>query len=148
MKLYGFSVKDMDEAACIAALMKIYQRIMKNRRIMAIDNKEKDGLLLQAYKDTLQPAGKVVGRTVQVLFAPIRAFLWGFEKIEQVVNEGLERRLAKIPDEKITTPAPEIVVPILQALMYSGENEILREMYLNLLATSVNMDREKCAHRS
>ena len=27
MGLYGFSVKDMDESACVAALMEIYQRI-------------------------------------------------------------------------------------------------------------------------
>ena len=27
MKLYGFSVKDMDEAACVAALMKRYQKL-------------------------------------------------------------------------------------------------------------------------
>ena len=95
----------------------------------ALDKKDKDGLLLQVYKDTLQPVGKVVGRTAQAILAPVRALLWGFEKIEEVVNEGMERKLANIADEKIIAPTPEIVVPILQALVYSGENETLREMY-------------------
>jgi len=113
-----------------------------------MDKKDKEGLMLQVYKDTMQPAAKVVGRTVQVALAPIRGLLWGAEKIEQVVNEGVERRLTKTADEKIKTPAPEIAVPILQALVYSGENENLREMYLNLLACAMDSDREKNAHRS
>ena len=29
MKLYGFSVKDMDEAACVAALMERYQNLVE-----------------------------------------------------------------------------------------------------------------------
>jgi len=113
-----------------------------------MDKKEKDGLALQVYKDTLQPAGKVVGRTIQVALAPLRAMLWGAEKIEQIVHEGVERRLAKTPEEKIQTPAPEIAVPILQALVYTGENDELREMYLNLLATAMDSRKEKFAHRS
>ena len=30
MRLYGFSVKDMDEAACVAALMERYQMLVNN----------------------------------------------------------------------------------------------------------------------
>ena len=29
MKLYGFSVKDTDEAACVAALMEMYQKLVE-----------------------------------------------------------------------------------------------------------------------
>ena len=32
MKLYGFSVKDVDEAACVAALMERYKALVENQR--------------------------------------------------------------------------------------------------------------------
>ena len=115
-----------------------------------MDKKDKEGLMLQVYKDTLQPAGKVVGRTVQAALAPLRGLLYSIEKVEEIIYEGVERRLAdrKIAEEKIKTPAPEIAVPIMQALIYCGENEALREMYLNLLTSTMDSDKEKTAHRA
>jgi len=114
--------------------------------------KEASKLLPEVYKDLAQPAtkeiGNVLGRSAKVLLFPIRGFLWGWEKIEQVVNDGVEKRFEKIPEEKRKTPEPEIAVPIMQALTYTAQNETLREMYLNLLANSMNTDKKKDVHPS
>lgn len=109
-------------------------------------------LLPEVYKDLAQPTAKeigiVAGRSIKALLSPIRGLLWGFEKIEQVVSDGVEKRFEKIPEEKRKTPEPEIAVPLMQALTYTAQNETLREMYLNLLANSMNTDKEKDVHPS
>lgn len=114
--------------------------------------KEASKLLPEVYKDLAQPAtkeiGNVLGRSAKALLVPIRSFLWGWEKIEQVVTEGVEKRFKKIPEEKRKTPEPEIAVPLMQALTYTAQNETLREMYLNLLANSMSTDKEKDVHPS
>jgi hypothetical protein len=113
-----------------------------------MNNKEKDALALEVYKDVLQPAARDVGCAIKSLMLPLRALVWSIDKIETTMYAHLEKRFENTPLEKLITPAPEIAVPIMQALFYCAENETLREMYLNLLSTSVNVDREKFAHRS
>lgn len=114
--------------------------------------KEVVKLVPEVYKDLAQPAikevGSVGGRTVKALLSPIRGLLWGWEKIEEVVTNGVEERLAKIPDEQRKAPDPEIAVPLMQALTYTAQNETLREMYLNLLANSMDTNKEKDVHPS
>lgn len=114
--------------------------------------KEVSKLLPEVYKDLAQPAtkeiGNVLGKSAKALLFPIRGFLWGWEKIEQVVTEGVEKRFEKIPEENRKTPDPEIAVPLMQALTYTAQNETLREMYLNLLANSMDIDKEKDVHPS
>ena len=114
--------------------------------------KETVKLIPEVYKDLAQPAmkevGNVGGRTAKALLSPIRSLLWGWEKIEKVVTEGIEKRFEKIPEEQRKTPEPEIAVPLMQALTYTAQNETLREMYLNLLANSMDKQKETDVHPS
>jgi len=106
----------------------------------------------EVYKDLAKPAiievGVVAGRTVKALLLPVRAMLWGFELIEKIVEEGLIKRFEKIPEDRRKQPQPEIAVPLIQALSYTAQNETLREMYLNLLANSMDIAKEKDVHPS
>lgn len=122
---------------------------------MSIEDKVTDEaakLAPEVYKDLVQPAAKevgdVTGRSVKALLSPVRAFLWGWEQIEAIVIDGVNKRLGNIPSEKRKTPEPEIAVPLIQALSYTAQNETLREMYLNLLANSMNSDMNKDVHPS
>ena len=99
-------------------------------------------------KPTTQEVGFVAGRSVKALLSPVRAFLWGWEKIEQIIEEGINKRFENIPEENRKTPDPEIAVPLMQALTYTAQNETLREMYLNLLANSMDATKEKNVHPS
>lgn len=115
-------------------------------------SEESRALVKPLYEDLAQPAAKEIGtaleRTVHALLFPVRGLCWGFEKIEQTVTTGLERRLEKVKPEKLHTPEPEIAVPLMQALTYTAQNDTLREMYLNLLANSMNEDYDKAVHTS
>lgn len=87
-------------------------------------------LATEVYKDAVSPAvsevGKVAGRSVKVLLAPIRGFLWGWEKIEEYVEKAVQKRLEKVSEEKLKSPDPEIAVPLIQSLAYTAQNETLR----------------------
>ena len=52
---------------------------------------------VEVYKDAARPAvsevGAVAGRTVKALLAPIRGFLWCWEKIEDYVEKEVQKRL-------------------------------------------------------
>lgn len=113
---------------------------------------EAKALTPEIYKDiakpVLQEVGVVAGRTVKALLSPIRGMLWGWERIEEYVETEVKKRLDKIPEDKKKSPDPEIAVPLLQALTYTAHNETLREMYINLLANSMNIDKNKAVHPS
>jgi hypothetical protein len=100
----------------------------------------------------VQPAakeiGSVSGRTVKMLLAPFRGLAWGGEQLETRIAEDFQKRLEKIPDENLKPPDPEIAVPTLQALTYTAQNDTLREMFLNLLANSMDISQERNVHPS
>jgi DNA-binding Lrp family transcriptional regulator len=123
-------------------------------KIVMIGHKSSEELINEAktivpevYKDLAKPAvsevGIVAGRTVRALLAPIRGLLWGWERIEEVVEEGVKKRFEKIPEERRKSPEPEIAVPLIQALEYTAQNETLREMYINLLANLMDKSKRK-----
>lgn len=113
---------------------------------------EAKALTPEIYKDLAKPAlqevGSVAGRTVKALLSPIRGMLWGWERIEMFVEEELLKRFERIAEERRKSPEPEIAVPLLQALTYTAQNETLREMYINLLANSMDSEKEKVVHPS
>jgi hypothetical protein len=113
---------------------------------------EAKALTPEVYKDiakpVLQEVGSVAGRTAKALLAPVRGLLWGWERIEEFVESEVKKRLDKIPEEKRKSPEPEIAVPLLQALTYTAQNETLRDMYINLLANSMNSDKNNIVHPS
>ena len=106
----------------------------------------------EVYKDTISPAfceiGKVAGRSVKALLAPIRGLLWCWEQFEAYVEAELQKRLDKIPEEQVMSPDPIIAVPLIQSLTYTAQNNTLREMYIALLANSMDKRKEQVVHPS
>lgn len=122
---------------------------------MDLEKEVTDGiskLAPEIYKDVVKPAaqeiGSVTGRSAKALLSPVRGFLWGWEKIESLVIDGVNKRIERIPEKQRKIPDPEIAVPLIQALSYTAQNETLREMYLNLLANSMDSSKEKSVHPS
>jgi len=113
-----------------------------------LGSEEKEALALEVYKDFVQPAARDVGNAIKSLMLPLRLLVWGIDKIEDTIINYLEERFANTSSEKLQTPTPEITAPIMQALIYCGENETLRGMYLKLLACSMEIDKEKISHRA
>lgn len=105
------------------------------------------------YTDAIQPAAKEVGKsllliakTINAVLFPLKGLVWGFEKIEEWLNPKLEDLLKNVPEENIITPAPNVAVPAIEALRYTGQIEELRNLYANLLATAMNKDTLHLAH--
>ena len=104
------------------------------------------------YQDMVQPAAKEIGKnletaakSVRLVLAPVAALVWGYDKIKDYVQASLAEKLKGIPKERLVTPNPTVAGPALEALKYAGHNPNLREMYANLLATSID---SKTAHEA
>lgn len=76
----------------------------------------------------------------------VRKSVYGLEQIGVWLQEALAKRLKDVPPEKIVEPNPRIAVPATQALIYSMEDELIREMFANLLAADMNEETKKKAH--
>jgi hypothetical protein len=82
------------------------------------------------YEDLIQPATKSLGRelrpagkqiggtvagTVNLVLAPLRAVIWGWDKIEEIVVPEIGKRFEKALD-RLVTPKPNVAGPIIEGL--------------------------------
>lgn len=107
------------------------------------------------YEDAIQPVAKqigtaleTVGKAVNVALAPVGALVWGFDRVSDFVQKRLAEKLQDVPPERIQTPNILVAGPTLEALRFAGNEDSLRELYANLLATSLDSQTAKNAHPS
>jgi hypothetical protein len=105
------------------------------------------------YDDALQPAAKQIGKSletitkvVNIALVPLKGLVWGYERIEEWINNRVSQKLEGIPEENIITPPIEVAGPTIEAMRYTAENSGIRELYANLLATSMNKNTQDMAH--
>jgi len=109
----------------------------------------------ELYKDAVSPAAKEIGKGLKtvaqaanIALRPVAGLVWGYEKIEDYVISELPKKLSKRGGDEIISPEPHLAGPLLESLKYTGYKDSLREMYLNLLATSMDKDTAEKAHPS
>lgn len=107
------------------------------------------------YQDLLQPAAQELGKgvhtlskTVHIALAPISALVWGYEQISEYLQISLEDRLKNIPKGNIIPPDPSIAGPAIDGLRYTGHKKEPREMFSNLIASSMDKNTAMKAHPS
>ena len=105
------------------------------------------------YQDVVQPAAKEVGKalqtiakTVHIALAPVSVMVWGYEKISEYLDRTLTEKLKDVPPEQIVPPNPAIAGPAVEALRFAASEPNLRELYANLLATSMDSHTASSAH--
>lgn len=105
------------------------------------------------YSDAVQPLAKetgkalhTLGRTVNAALMPLRGLIWGIEQIESFLYESVTQKLKNTPEEDIQTPDPSVAGPALESLRFTGHKESLRDLYSNLLATSMDKNTAQTAH--
>lgn len=105
------------------------------------------------YDDALKPAAQESGktlalipRTVNAALAPLRQWIAQKEYNVAVTEKLLAQKLQNIPPEKIVTPEAYVAVPAFQAISYSMDSDTLRNLYANLLANSMNIDKKAFVH--
>lgn len=94
----------------------------------------------------LGEAALIVAKSVKKLVAPLGAIIWGYEKIEAFLVGEVAKRLKNVPDENRISPEITIGGPIIEALRFAGQNDELRDMFANLLATSMDSETASKAH--
>ncbi|AEF44179.1 hypothetical protein SerAS12_1028 [Serratia sp. AS12] len=105
------------------------------------------------YQDALQPAAQEIGKAlgtvaklVNVVLAPVSAFVWGYDQIREFTATKVAQKLKNITPEDIVSPQPNIAVPAIEALRYTGYDDRLADLYASLLATSMDRNTAKIAH--
>lgn len=92
----------------------------------------------------------IISKTVKNCLLPLAAVNYGIEKakvyFERTFKNDLEEKTQSIPAENIVEPKASIAGPALQGLAFSHEEYNLKEMYLNLISSSMNKDVANDAH--
>lgn len=114
-----------------------------------------NALLPEVYRDLLQPASKEIGekllsvaKTISIALAPLEGAVWGYEKIKEWLAVKLTKKLAKVSPEKIHPPSMIIAGPTLLQLHFAKDENELKEMYANLLASAMNSEVSNKVHPS
>lgn len=99
----------------------------------------------EAYQDGAKPVVKPMGelaalfpRTIKAALAPLERWVLQREYNIEEIKKLLEEKLKNVPPESIEPPETHIAVPALQYISYCMDNVELRDMYANLLASSMN----------
>lgn len=105
------------------------------------------------YEDTVQPAAKQVGKSLELIaraihaaLKPLEAWIWSAEKLSEFVADKVGKKLKDVPPENIVQPSSRVAVPLLEALRYTGNDPELSEMYANLLANAMDARTAGKAH--
>ncbi|OBR91580.1 hypothetical protein CLRAG_29440 [Clostridium ragsdalei P11] len=110
----------------------------------------------EIYDDGLKPVTKEGGEILQtivglfnnvVLYPVKKANLTFRYKLEQF-EKDLKLKTDNIPDDKLIEPPLNIAGPTIEALKYTFDTKEIREMYINLLSSSMNADTVRLAHPS
>ncbi len=116
---------------------------------------QSSGVLEKAYDDLAHPSAKSLGNTLSLVPRTIGVWLGKWEK--WVINgeesirltaQAVQEKAKTIPEEKLTEPEPYVAIPAVQQLSYCYDSEELRELYANLLVSSMNIDTKTHVHPS
>ena len=114
-----------------------------------------EGAVTELYKDvaspSIQPIGTILSylpRTIRLAFSRWEKWIINGEESLKLTGELLREKLKKIPEEKLCEPEPYVAIPAIQQLGYCENSDTLRELYANLLASSMSIDTKWTVHPS
>ena len=105
----------------------------------------------KVYEDLLQPSAQQLGDTFKNVVKTTRFLLAPFDYLatqQDRFQNYLKRVSEKVPQDNLVEASPQIVGKIFESLRYLEDDNILTEMYINLLASSVDKTKNKFAHPS
>ena len=114
-----------------------------------------DLIASEVYKDAVQPVVKPIGEVLGFLPRTIRLWLSGWEKwlingeaSIRLTAEAIENKIKSVSTDKIVEPEAYVAIPAIQQLAYCQDNPVLRDLYANLLVSSMNIDTKWNVHPS
>jgi len=107
----------------------------------------------ELYVDLIGPTAREMGgnllavaKLISVAMAPLHGMVWGLEKVRDWLAAALLKRLADVNPDDIQTPPPYIAGQVLMQLRFCADQEKLRELYANLLASAMQRDKLPGVH--
>ena len=103
----------------------------------------------KVYEDSLSPAMKQIGKSLESVARTSRFLLAPFDYLaaqHKRWERYLEKVSEKVSDENLTEGHPQIVIPTLEGLSLTDENSLLSELFINLLANSIDKTKQDLAH--
>jgi len=103
----------------------------------------------KAYDDVASPAAKQVGSALE---SAAKAARWLIAPIDYLASQNdryqnyLQRVFEKVPVENMIEGHPQIVGPALDGLKYIPPEDIISELFVNLLARAIDKKRVNEAH--
>jgi hypothetical protein len=98
----------------------------------------------------LAKSAKTITQFINVGLLPIAAINFGYDKarmyFEQRFASDVHAAASHIPDESLQEPSPAVIGPAVQGLAFAHEEEALRKMYLNLIASAMDNRGSARAH--
>lgn len=98
----------------------------------------------------LGKAALTLTKTINNALLPIAAVNFAFDKAREYFSDrfgpDLAEKVASVPPDQITEPKASIAGPALQGLAFAHEEHDLKEMYLSLLASSMDKRAAATAH--
>lgn len=89
-------------------------------------------------------------KTINNIILPLAAVNFGFEKARIYFSEKFQKDITEktenIPPEYLVQPKASVAGPTLQGLAFTHEEQNLKDMFLNLLATSMDGRKADIAH--
>lgn len=95
--------------------------------------------------DNLSQSLEIVTGTILTVLKPLKVFINGYAAIEKLIENKLAKKLEGVPLENVVPPKASIAVPTIEALRYTADEEELHELFLNLLASSMNKNESSSA---
>jgi hypothetical protein len=103
----------------------------------------------KVYDDALSPAMKQIGKALEnitkssrFILAPIDYLASQYDRWERYLQKVSD----KVKDENLIEGHPQIVIPTLEGLSLTYENTLLSELFINLLANSIDITKQDLAH--
>jgi hypothetical protein len=111
-------------------------------------------LIPKVYEDGVQSSLQEIGRTlhgvVRTVLRPVNALVWSVDQasewIEQKVTQRLSARGVSMSD--VSSPSPQLLYGVIRGVQATGSDadHNLRDMYVNLLATAMDVSTSRIAH--
>ena len=90
----------------------------------------------------------ILPQTVNSAFCSLSKWLVNGKESLRLTAEAIREKVKQIPEEKLVEPEPYVAIPAIQQISYCQNSEELRDLYANLLTSSMNADKKWQVHPS
>ena len=90
----------------------------------------------------------ILPQTINSVFCSLSKWLVNGKESLRLTAEAIKEKVKQIPEEKLVEPEPYVAIPAIQQISYCQNSEELRDLYANLLTSSMNADKKWQVHPS